>query len=448
MNANGSMIPRGFRSTILVLAMLVLSGVCLLATPALVQSASAGSTNGQTSVSATFASTPAPGNLLVAIAGAKSGDSVSGVVSASGGWTAAINEPGTAVPSRPGQAIFYRIAGASEATQVTATGGPTTLGLQIFEYSGAGTLDVVSSGSGAGNQPASTGTVSTSAPDELLVAGVTINTSDNITGVSNSFNSRFNFVSGFSGGRQTFGSADRFDSAGNNSTTFSHGNNSWRAQIVAFKNACTAGLLMVDTEVVGYPPNYAPPYNFSAQAANNVAFSFAKSQPAAVDYAIFQTHDPFGATVVKDAITNAGHGYVVFTPADLANVTFSDYRVVVLNWDDTVLSGFQPAYGNAIPALESYVRAGGVVWIQGAMQSTTAETYPLPFGGTATMDKQLHNFIVDTSSPLAAGLANPVNGNFASHMHLTGLPAAADVVIVTGTTNAGLPTLYTLVPCP
>ena len=447
MHATGWRLPRGFRFPVLVLAMMVVSGVSLLATPALVQSASGGSTNGATSVVATFANTPTPGNLLVAIAGAKSADSVSGVSSASGAWATAINEPGTSVPSRPGMGIFYRIAGASEATQVTASGGPTTLGLQIFEYSGVGALDGVSSGNGPGNTPASTGTVTTSASDDLLIAGVDINTADNITGVSNNFNARGNFVTGFSGGRQTFGSADRFDSAANNSTTFTHGNNSWRAQIAAFKASCIAGVLMVDAEAVGYLPNYSSPYNFSAQASNNVAYSFASSQPAAHDYAIFQTHDPFGYTVVKDAITTAGHAYTVFTPADLATANFSDYRVVILNWDNEFLSDFQPFYANAIASLQSYVSNGGVVWIQAAIMDATG-SFSLPFGGTATIDSQQRNFIVDTASPLAAGLANPVVGNQASHMHMTGLPAAAHVVIVTGINNTGSPTVYTLRPCP
>ena len=46
--------------------------------------------------------------------------------------------------------------------------------------------------------------------------------------------------------------------------------------------------------------------------------------------AYFQTHDPWGFTILKDAITANGHTYTEFTPADLATVNFSDYRVVIL----------------------------------------------------------------------------------------------------------------------
>ena len=54
-------------------------------------------------------------------------------------------------------------------------------------------------------------------------------------------------------------------------------------------------------------------------------------------------------------------------PADLATVNFSDYRVVILNWDDTALVDFITPYTAAIPALEGYAGGGGVVWVQAAI---------------------------------------------------------------------------------
>src|SRR5262249_26367901 len=63
-------------------------------------------------------------------------------------------------------------------------------------------------------------------------------------------------------------------------------------------------------------------------ARNTVQYTFALSQPAAHEFALFETHDPFSDTFIKDAITATGHTYTVFTPANLATVNFSDYRVV------------------------------------------------------------------------------------------------------------------------
>ena len=218
---------------------LVSSGVCLGGSPpTLVQSASAGSANDQTTVSATFTNTPGFGDLLVAIVGVKAGDTISGVSSGGNAWIQAINDPGTTSPQRPGQAIFYRTAGSIEAKTVTATTSQSTIGLQIFEYFGISfpVLIGTSHNSGPGSAPANSGSVPDPGAFGLVIAGITINTPDHIDGVTNFFTERFDFVSGSAGGRQTFGSADRTGGGppGTNNTTFSHGNNSWRAQIVSF----------------------------------------------------------------------------------------------------------------------------------------------------------------------------------------------------------------------
>ena len=115
-------------------------------------------------------------------------------------------------------------------------------------------------------------------------------------------------------------------------------------------------------------------------ASNTVQYTFALSQPAANDFALFETHDPWGFTILKDAITANGHTYSEFTPADLATVNFSDYRVVICNWDDTTIPEFITPYTAAIPGLEAYAAAGGVVWVQAATQGGAAN-YPMPFGG-------------------------------------------------------------------
>jgi hypothetical protein len=97
-------------------------------------------------------------------------------------------------------------------------------------------------------------------------------------------------------------------------------------------------------------------------------YTFAISQPAANDFALFETHDPWGSTFIKDAIIANGHTYTEFTPADLATVNFSDYRVVICNWDDTICR-VHHSHTAAIPALEAHAGAGGVVWVQAAFKA-------------------------------------------------------------------------------
>ena len=196
------------------------------------------------------------------------------------------------------------------------------------------------------------------------------------------------------------------------------------------------GLLVGSRITTGYPP-----HNYTLLASNTVNYTFANSQSAPNDFAIFQTHNPWGGTVVADAITAAGHSFTVFTPAQLTGFTFSDYRVVILNWDDHFINEFDPPYTATIPALEAYVGAGGVVWVQGAMQGSPGEFYPMPFGGQADYFTSPEDFIVDPASPMVAGVPNPIVGNSASHAHHSGLPASAHVVVAETDANGPSGTL-------
>ena len=194
------------------------------------------------------------------------------------------------------------------------------------------------------------------------------------------------------------------------------------------------GLLVGDGLAVGFAPN-----NFTLIASNIVNFTFSNSQSAPNDFAIFQTHDPFGSTVVEDAITAAGHTFTVFTPGDLAGFDFTQYRVIILNWDDHFLSDFLADYAAAIPALEGYISSGGVVWVQGAIQGGDGEgednSYPLPFGGQSSFNLGTSDPIVDPSNPMVAGVPSPITGNFASQASDEDLPGDADIVVVTGEDN-------------
>jgi hypothetical protein len=183
---------------------------------------------------------------------------------------------------------------------------------------------------------------------------------------------------------------------------------------------------------IGFAPN-----NYTLIASNIVNYTFSNSQAAPNDFAIFQTHDPFGATVVEAAITAAGHTFGVFTPGDLAGFDFTQYRVIILNWDDHFVTDFLADYVAAIPALEAYISGGGVVWVQGAIQGdgdsegNEEDSYPLPFGGQSNFDLSESDPIVDPSSPMVAGVPSPITGNFASHVSDEDLPGDAHVVVVT-----------------
>ena len=50
------------------------------------------------------------------------------------------------------------------------------------------------------------------------------------------------------------------------------------------------------------------------------------------------------------------------------------------NWDDTTIPEFITPYTAAIPGLEAYAAAGGVVWVQGGYSGLRGKL-PMPFGG-------------------------------------------------------------------
>ena len=197
------------------------------------------------------------------------------------------------------------------------------------------------------------------------------------------------------------------------------------------------GLLIGSGLTIGFEPN-----GYQLIASNIVDYTFSSSVSAPNDYAIFETHDPWGFTVVKDAITAAGHTYSVFTPAELVGFDFSQYRVVILNWDDTFAGDFLCPYTTALPALEAYAAAEGVVWVQGAVQDSC---YPLPFGGQACLDFGVEDPIVDICSPMMRGVPNPIVGDAASHVTDTDLPPEAHVVVINDEDSN--PVLYDLA-CP
>src|SRR5262249_31753857 len=202
-------------------------------------------------------------------------------------------------------------------------------------------------------------------------------------------------------------------------------------------SAC--GLLVGSGMTTGFEPNGWE----TILAPNTVDYTFSNSSTAPNEFALFDTHDPWGFTIIKDAITGAGHTYTEFTPADLTGFDFSQYRVVILNWDDTNAPDFLADYPAAIPALEAYINAGGVVWITEAIQ--TCDSVPMPFGGTGTgCEFGDSDPVVDPASPMMVGMPNPIPGSAANHLSFTGLPAAAHVVVHSNADNN--PALYDFRP--
>jgi parallel beta-helix repeat protein len=195
-----------------------------------VQQKGTGTASGS-SVSASYPTPPMVNNLLVAIASNRD----SRTVNTPTGWTVAIAETEAA----PGQAIFYKFAGPSEPTNVTISygGAPTRLGLRVYEYCDIDSAVVPITGSASGSGTAvSSGNVTTSVDDSLIIAGLVTNAETSFSPWTNGFSELSDFVNGGGGQRSTYSAADlHVGSAGTHSTTATAGGTeSWRGQIVAF----------------------------------------------------------------------------------------------------------------------------------------------------------------------------------------------------------------------
>ncbi len=251
-----------------------------------VQRAMVTSTGVQSSVSATFASAPTAGNLLIGLA--YFGSSRTPTIPA--GWSLAVQ-----TSDSPRAITFYRVAapGQSSTVTVSASGSPSNMGLSIFEYHGldgnqSTVLDRTAfNAAGSGVNSLGTGTTPpTTLADELLLASVNLFTTRTFSNT---------WTNGFV--RQTFSTrqtvAHRIVSAtGQFETTESWGGASTggTATIATFRAGTSASantLSATDTFswAVSAPPT-APETTISSgppptTTSTSASFSFSSSDPSA-----------------------------------------------------------------------------------------------------------------------------------------------------------------------
>lgn len=194
-----------------------------------VQTNSASQDGGGTSIAVSYPGATTAGSLLVAICGNNTNAAVTGP----SGFSTAIMEAGT-----PSQGIFYKISNGTE-TSLSCSGGATgdRRGIHIYEYRGINKttpLHATSSTTGL-TSPASSGSVTTTNANTLLIAGL-MSATNSFSGTwSDSFTQRNMFTAGSLVTISGFAGADRpVSGTGAYSTTLAVGVGSWRGQIAAF----------------------------------------------------------------------------------------------------------------------------------------------------------------------------------------------------------------------
>jgi hypothetical protein len=199
-------------------------------TPSVVQSAVGGGTAG--SFSATFPAVPGSGRLLVAVAATR----IAGALTTPAGWTPAIVETGGTGPS---QAIFYKIAAASEPTTVAVTTAATGNGngIHLYELACVTTVHVTGSATGTGTG-VSSGTAATTQPNAFVLAALVARQGTNFNNAwAGGFVEAADFTRGSGGAVTLFGSGVRTAIAVGSYATVGTSNTSgvWRGQVVAFR---------------------------------------------------------------------------------------------------------------------------------------------------------------------------------------------------------------------
>src|SRR5262249_54362698 len=150
--------------------------------------------------------------------------------------------------TRPNQAIFYKIAGVSESATVMVTTTATGNGnaLQIFEYSGIDTtlpFDAANTGESQGTgTTVSSGNVSTTNANDLIIAGLVSRAGTSLTSFANSFTQRNSFNQGSGSNETLFGGADSVVTTNGAYSTAATADVSeqWRGVIAAFRIATIA----------------------------------------------------------------------------------------------------------------------------------------------------------------------------------------------------------------
>jgi hypothetical protein len=245
---------RGTVTLIFVLALLLpcIGMQSAKAAPALVRSNS-NALSGAASISTSLASTPTVDDLLILVCST----GLSRTVTTPAGFTVAKTEAGT-----PTQYIFYKKSVGSETSATCTFSSSANVVIQYYEYSGMHgymTLDAVNTVASTGNSVnISSGTVTTTHPNDLIFASIVSDDGPVISAWSNSFTAR-------QGNGKTGGSKSaRVWAAGADFTATSNGSYStvatasltsnWRGQIVAFRSLASPLVLgadIVDASGVG-----------------------------------------------------------------------------------------------------------------------------------------------------------------------------------------------------
>jgi hypothetical protein len=155
------------------------------------------------------------------------------------------------------------------------------------------------------------------------------------------------------------------------------------------------------------------------------------------DLLIIQDQYPWGLTSIQDILIANAIPFDQVDSSQIPTVDLSPYGLVVIPSNQP--DAFYSTWNASITRFEDYVNAGGALWLSTCADSGTTPEPLVPGGVINATDLDNYNVIVDPAHPWAAGVPNPIYGDYASHDSFTNLYAGS--VVVAQAQTSGLPTL-------
>lgn len=163
----------------------------------------------------------------------------------------------------------------------------------------------------------------------------------------------------------------------------------------------------------------------------------AASQVLAGGVLIIQDQDPWGYSAIQDILTAHSIAYDQVDSSEIPTVNLTPYGLVIIPSNQP--GSFYTTWNANIARFETFVSAGGALWLSTCAYSATAPEPLVPGGVVNATDLDDFNVIVAPAHPWVAGVPSPMEGDFASHDSFTNLFPGS--VVVAQAQGSGLPTL-------
>lgn len=148
--------------------------------------------------------------------------------------------------------------------------------------------------------------------------------------------------------------------------------------------------------------------------------------PIMMSVLIIQDQYPWDSFAIQHILTTKGIGYDQLDSSHIPTIDLSVYDLVIIPSNQP--SAFYTTWNDNLAKFESYVAAGGALWLSTTAYSSTVPEPLLPGGVINSTDLDEYNDIVEPTHPWAAGVPDPMFGNYASHDSFTNLYPGSLVV--------------------